>query len=159
MIKSRMASDIWGIGMKLSSPDFSHNGKMPSYLTCDGADISPELHIADVPLNAKSLVLIMDDPDAPRGTWTHWVVFNIPPETRKISKGNEPEGIQGVTDFRSLGYGGPCPPSGQHRYFFKVYALSGTLPLKEGATKQQVLQAMQGKIIAQAELMGLYERQ
>ncbi len=153
-----MATNIWGIGMKLSSPDFSHNERMPSYLTCDGQDVSPELNIAGVPRNAKSLVLIMDDPDAPRGTWTHWVVFNMPPETTRIAKGNEPEGIQGITDFRSLGYGGPCPPSGTHRYFFKVYALSSTLALKEGATKHQVLQAMEGNIIAQAELVGLYER-
>ncbi len=144
--------------MKLSSTEFEHNGPMPSSLTCDGADASPELHISDVPASAKSLTLIMDDPDAPRGTWTHWVVFNIPPPTRKIAKGIEPEGVLGITDFKRVGYGGPCPPSGTHRYFFRVYALNSTLPLKEGATKQQVLAAMQGRIVAQAELIGLYQR-
>ena len=144
--------------MKISSADFQHNGKMPPSLTCDGQDASPELQISDVPKNAKSLALIMDDPDAPRGTWTHWVVFNIPPETTRIMKGDEPEGMQGITDFKRVGYGGPCPPSGTHRYFFRVYALDGSLSLKEGATKQQVLDAMQGKVVAQAELVGLYQR-
>ena len=145
--------------MKLSSPDFKHNSMMPSELTCDGDDKSPELNIADVPKNAKSLVLINDDPDAPVGVWDHWIVFNIPPATAKISKGVEPQGIGGKNSWGRTGYGGPCPPSGVHRYFFKLYALDTMLSLKEGAAKKEIESAMQGYIIAKTELIGLYKRQ
>jgi len=145
--------------MKLTSPAFKHNGAIPSEYTCDGSDTSPELNIADVPKNAKSLVLVNDDPDAPVGTWDHWIVFNIPPTTKKIEEGSEPEGLGGKNSWGRTGYGGPCPPSGVHRYFFKLYALDTMLNLKEGATKKDIEKAMQGHIIAKAELIGRYQRQ
>ena len=146
------------VSMKLTSPAFGHNGKIPSEYTCDGSDTSPELDIKDVPKNAKSLVLINDDPDAPVGVWDHWIVFNIPPETKKIEKGDEPEGLGGKNSWGRIGYGGPCPPSGVHRYFFKLYALDAMLSLEEGATKKQIEAAMQGHIIAKTELIGTYKR-
>ena len=145
--------------MKLTSPAFEHNQEMPSEYTCDGSDTSPELNIENVPEGTKSLALIMDDPDAPAGTWVHWVVWNIPPETKSIAKANEPEGVQGTTSFGRAGYGGPCPPSGTHRYFFKLYALDSTLNLAEDSKKEDLLQAMEGHIIEQAELIGLYKKQ
>jgi Raf kinase inhibitor-like YbhB/YbcL family protein len=111
-----------------------------------------------VPKNAKSLALIMDDPDAPVGIFIHWVVWNIPPDTKEISKGEEPRGVQGMTSFRRQRYGGPCPPSGTHRYFFKLYALDTELNLPEGSTKHDLENAMQSHIIAQAPLMGTYTR-
>ncbi len=144
--------------MKLTSSVFANNGVIPSEFTCDGDDISPHLSISDVPKNAKSLALIMDDPDAPVGIFIHWVVWNIPPDTKEISKGEEPRGVQGMTSFRRQGYGGPCPPSGTHRYFFKFYALDAELNLPEGSTKHDLENAMQGHIIAQAQLMGTYKR-
>ncbi len=145
--------------MKLSSPDFKHSTMMPSELTCDGDGTSPELNIMDVPKNAKSLVLINDDPDAPVGVWDHWIVFNIPPTTNKISKGEEPAGIGGKNSWGRTGYGGPCPPSGVHRYFFKLYALDTMLTLKEKASKKEIEAAMQGHIIAKTEIIGTYKRQ
>ena len=147
------------VNMKLTSPAFGNNGKIPSEYTCDGSDTSPELNIESVPKNAKSLVLINDDPDAPVGTWDHWIVFNIPPTIAKISKGEEPAGIGGKNSWGRTGYGGPCPPSGTHRYFFKLYALDTMLSLEEGATKKQIETAMQGHVIVKAELMGTYKGQ
>ena len=147
------------VNMKLTSPAFENNGKIPSEYTCDGSDTSPELNIADVPKNAKSLVLVNDDPDAPVGTWDHWIVFNILPATAKIEKGEEPEGLGGKNSWGKTGYGGPCPPSGVHRYFFKLYALDTTLNLKEGATKKEIEKAMQGHVVAKTELIGTYKRQ
>ena len=144
--------------MKLTSTDFEHEGMIPSEITCDGRDISPELSINDVPEGAKSLALIMDDPDAPGGTFVHWVVWNIPPETGSIERGTEPEGVQGRTGFGGRGYGGPCPPSGTHRYFFKLYALDDELDLREGASKRELEEEMEAHIIAKAELMGKYSR-
>jgi len=145
--------------MKLTSPAFEHNQNMPPEYTCDGQDISPELNIEDVPSNAKSLVLINDDPDAPVGTWDHWIVFNIPPTTKKISKGEEPKGLGGKNGWGRTGYGGPCPPSGTHRYFFKLYALDTELDLPEGAPKKDIEATMEGHIIDKTELIGLYKRQ
>ncbi|MFH0868588.1 MAG: YbhB/YbcL family Raf kinase inhibitor-like protein [Candidatus Woesearchaeota archaeon] len=148
-----------GVGkMKLTSPAFENNKEMPSEYTCDGANIIPELNIEDVPENAKSLALIMDDPDAPAGTWVHWVVWNIPPDTKTIAKGTEPQGMQGKTSFGKMGYGGPCPPSGTHSYIFKLYALDAMLDLREGSTKENLESAMDGHIIEQAELIGPYRR-
>lgn len=148
-----------GVGkMKLTSIVFENSQKMPSEYTCDGPNIAPELDIEDVPENAKSLALIMDDPDAPAGTWVHWVVWNIPPYTKTIAKGTEPEGVQGKTSFGRAGYGGPCPPSGTHRYFFKLYALDTMLGLKKGSSKEDLESAMDGHIIDEAELMGTYKR-
>jgi Raf kinase inhibitor-like YbhB/YbcL family protein len=145
--------------MKLTSPAFEHNELIPSEYTCDGSDTSPELNIEDVPQNTKSLVLINDDPDAPVGTWDHWIAFNIPAETARIEKGKEPQGLSGKNSWGKTGYGGPCPPSGTHRYIFKLYALDNMLDLKEGSSKTEILEAMQGHMLAQAVLMGKYSRQ
>lgn len=142
--------------MRLKSPEFEHNGMIPSKFTCDGIDVNPALVIEDIPTETKSLTLIMDDPDAPMGTWVHWVVFNIPALPR-IDEDSIP-GTQGKNDFRKLDYGGPCPPSGTHRYFFKLCALDGKLDLEEGARKEDVEKAMEGHILAQAEFIGLYTR-
>lgn len=145
--------------LKISSPAFSHNGMIPSKHTCDGADVSPPLRIEGVPTEAKSLALIMDDPDAPRGIWVHWVAWNIDPKTRGIPENGLPAGaVQGRNDFGTERYGGPCPPSGTHRYFFKLYALDAPLSLARGATKAQLESAMKGHILGQAELVGLYKR-
>ena len=147
------------VNMKLTSSAFQHNAQIPSEFTCDGSDLSPPLSISDVPANAKSLVLISDDPDAPVGTWDHWVVFNIPASTKEIPKGAEPKGNGGKNSWGRTDYGGPCPPSGTHRYFFKLYALDTILNLPQGATKKDIENAMQGHIIAKTELMGTYKRQ
>ncbi|MEK6808823.1 MAG: YbhB/YbcL family Raf kinase inhibitor-like protein [Nanoarchaeota archaeon] len=144
--------------MKLSSSAFVDKGSIPKEFTCDDEDLSPPLVISDVPKNAKSLALIMDDPDAPIGTFVHWVVWNIPPETREIKKGGELEGIQGRTDFGRNGYGGPCPPSGTHRYFFKLYALDTILNLKQGSTKKDLENTMNKHIIEDTQLIGNYRR-
>jgi len=144
--------------MKLTSTAFENNREIPLEYTCDGADTSPELNIDDVPENAKSLVLINDDPDAPVGTWDHWVVFNIAPSTTKIGKGQEPEGIGGKNSWGRIGYGGPCPPSGTHRYFFKFYALDTELDLQVGASKGEIEKAMEDHVLAQAQLIGTYKR-
>jgi Raf kinase inhibitor-like YbhB/YbcL family protein len=145
--------------MKLTSPAFEHKGAIPSEYTCDGADTSPELNMADVPSSTKSFALINDDPDAPVGTWDHWIVFNIPPSVTKIEKGKEPRGVAGKNSWGRTGYGGPCPPSGMHRYFFKLYALEKELDLPEGSSKKEIEKAMEGHILAQAELTGNYKRQ
>ena len=153
--------------MKLTSPAFEHNGKIPSEYTCDGKNISPPLNIIDVPAPAKSLVLLMDDPDIPDAAkksfnvevWDHWVVFNIPPETITIAEEKNPPGILGRNTGGNNAYGGPCPPDREHRYFFKLYALDTRLNLPEGSTKTAVEREMGGHIMAQATLMGRYERQ
>ncbi len=144
--------------MKLTSPAFKNNEPIPSAYTCDESDVSPELRFEDVPKDAKSLVLIMDDPDAPRGTWDHWIVFNILPSTAKVGKGDEPLGVSGQNSWGKEGYGGPCPPSGTHRYFFKLYALDTPLELPKASTKVVVEKTMVGHILAQAQLIGLYQR-
>jgi Raf kinase inhibitor-like YbhB/YbcL family protein len=149
--------------MKLMSPAFEHEGKIPSKYTCDGENISPPLTVSDVPPATKSLVLIMDDPDVPKhlradGMWDHWVVFNIPASMRDIKEGNEPDGIHGIGTGGNMNYFGPCPPDREHRYFFKLYALDTELDLPEKATKQQLEKAMENHIIEKTELMGKYER-
>ena len=154
--KDKISNEV--VLIKITSPDFKHSSMMPSELTCDGSDTSPELNIEDAPKNAKSLVLINDDPDAPVGVWDHWIVFNMPASIKKIEKGREPEGLGGKNSWGRTGYGGPCPPSGVHRYLFKLYALDKMLDLKEGAAKKEIESAMQGHIIAKAELMGNYKR-
>ena len=141
--------------MELTSAAFGPNETIPSQYTCDGADLSPPLTLSGIPADAVSLALIMDDPDAPGGTWVHWVEFNIAPRTQ-IPTGAGVLGTQGRNSFGTTGYGGPCPPSGTHRYFFTVYALSAELELAGGATKAQVLAAMEGLVLAQAELIGLF---
>ena len=145
--------------LQITSPVFPHNGMIPSKFTCDGADVSPTLSIAGIPEKTRSLALIVDDPDAPAGTWVHWVVWNIGAGTKEIPEGSVPqEAIQGKNDFGKQGYGGPCPPSGTHRYNFKLYALDASIALKSGATKAQIEEAMKGHVLAKAELIGLYRR-
>lgn len=143
----------------LSSAAFKPGGPIPSKYTCDGPNVNPPLVIEGVPANAQSLALIMDDPDAPGGTWVHWVVWNIEPGTKAIPEDSVPvEASQGMNDFRSPGYGGPCPPSGTHRYFFKLYALNTSLDLGPDTTKAGLEDAMEGHILDQAELVGRYGR-
>lgn len=145
--------------MRITSSAFSHNERIPKKYTCDGENVSPALRFEDVPKEAKSLVLIVDDPDAPAKTWVHWVVYDIDPTTIDAPESaTPPAGIEGTTDFGRPGYGGPCPPSGTHRYFFKLYALDSQLLLAPGQGKAMVEQAMEGHILANAELIGLYER-
>lgn len=144
--------------MKLTT-DFSHNEKIPAKYTCDGENFSPELLISEIPQNTKSLALIVDDPDAPMGTFTHWLLYNIPADTTKISSKAIPEGaMQGLNDFGTTKYGGPCPPFGIHRYFFKLYALDNVSDLKPNATKSEIQNAIRNHIIEKTELIGLYSR-
>ena len=150
--------------MELKSSVFEAGGMIPKKYTCDGPDVSPPLSWSDVPVGAKSMALIADDPDAPMGTWVHWVAWNIPANARALEedmpkRDTLPTGMkQGTTDFRRIGYGGPCPPSGTHRYFFKLYALDSTLNLPMSTTKKDLEKAMQGHILKQAELVGKYAR-
>ena len=149
--------------MKLSSSAFQEGGIIPSRYTCEGANISPPLAIADVPAEARTLVLIMHDPDVPPRirsdrNWDHWIVFNIPAATSQIAEGARPPGVLGKTTFGSAKYGGPCPPDREHRYIFTLYALDGPLILNEGAMKRDVERAMQGHILATAQLLGRYEK-
>lgn len=149
--------------MKLTSPAFKEKGIIPSLYTCEGKNINPPLEISDVPHNAKSLVLLSDDPDVPRhiradGNFDHWVIFNMPPTTRHIAENATPPGVQGKNSKGKSEYFGPCPPDGQHRYFFKLYALDTMLALHAGVTKKEVEHAMEGHILAQTELMAFYEK-
>jgi len=145
--------------MTITSSAFKHKSKIPSKYTCDGENINPPLEFFGIPKEARSLVLIVDDPDAPSKTWVHWVVYNIDYKTAKIKEDSIPQNaIQGMTDFRKPGYGGPCPPSGAHRYFFKLYALDTILDVPGGLTKQQVLEKVRDRVIEETELVGLYRR-
>jgi Raf kinase inhibitor-like YbhB/YbcL family protein len=140
----------------LRSPAFQNGQEIPSKYTCDGENTSPPLAIETIPEKTVTLVLIVDDPDAPTSTWDHWVVFNIPKDTSRIGEGSTPLGTGGNNSWGKTGYGGPCPPpTGEHRYFFKVYALDSSLRLNEGATKSEVLEA---HILATSELLGMYSR-
>jgi len=151
--------------MQLESLAFSQHEFIPARYTCDGSDISPPLNWNGVPEGTQSLVLICDDPDAPGGTWVHWVLYDLPAHLEDLPESIPPMeklptgGVHGINDFRKLGYGGPCPPGGTHRYFFKLYALDTLLNLSAGATQAQVETAMQGHILAEAGLMGRYARQ
>ena len=151
-----VVADEKGGTMKITSPAFEHNKSIPEKYTCEGSDINPSLQIMDIPAEAKSLALIVDDPDAPGGIFVHWVVFDIP-VTNQIAEKTFP-GRQGINDFGRKKYGGPCPPSGTHRYFFKLYALDTSLNLKEGITKGDLEYAMKGHIVSSAELIGLYQK-
>jgi len=145
--------------LNIESPAFQNNASIPRHYTCDGKDVNPPLVIRGVPDGAKSLALIVDDPDAPMGTWVHWVVWNIDPATMQIAENAVPPGAQqGKNDFKKTSYGGPCPPSGTHRYFFKLYALDTKLNLGSNATKADVEKAMKGHILGEAQTMGLYKR-
>ncbi|MBN1357724.1 YbhB/YbcL family Raf kinase inhibitor-like protein [Candidatus Bathyarchaeota archaeon] len=141
----------------VESPAFENNERIPMKFTCDGDDVNPPLTIDGIPEETKTLVLIVDDPDAPMGTFDHWVVWNIPAATRRIEENTVP-GIEGMSSYRKHAYGGPCPPYGTHRYFFKVYALDTQLDLKLNSTKRDVEKAMKGHILAEGELVGLYSR-
>lgn len=143
--------------MEISSPAFAHQASIPPKYSCEGDDVSPQLDIANVPPNSESLVLIMDDPDAPVGTWDHWVAYDIAP-TETIAEGNHEIGTSGINSWGTTGYGGPCPPSGTHRYFFQVYALDVELGVTEGATKTDIIAAMKGHIIDEAQIIGLFSR-
>jgi len=140
----------------ITSPAFDGKGFIPQKYTCDGDDVNPPLTIEGVPEETKSLVLIVDDPDAPMGTWDHWVVWNIPP-VEKIEENSVP-GVEGLNDFKKHSYGGPCPPSGIHRYFFKVYALDTKLDLNPNSRKKNVEKSMEDHIIAEGEIVGVYSR-
>lgn len=145
--------------MTVSSSAFHEGGTIPEKFSKNGQNVSPELRIEGAPAEAKSLVLIVDDRDAPVGLFTHWLAWNIDPKTTDISEGNAPNGaVQGKNDFGEAGYGGPQPPSGTHRYYFKVFALDRTLDLKPGAKRRDLDAAMKGHVIAQGQLMGRYSK-
>jgi len=148
-----------GAKMTITSSAFQKGGNIPSKYTCDGADTSPPLQIAGAPAGAKSLVLIVDDPDAPAGLFTHWIAWNISADTRTITEGSTPKGVQGTNDFGKSGYGGPCPPPGSHRYYFKILALDRELDLAPGSKRTQLDAAVKGHVVAQGELMGRYSKQ
>jgi len=143
--------------LSVKSLAFENNKFIPAKYTCDRDDINPPLTIEGIPEGTKTLALIVDDPDCPTGTWDHWIVWNIPATTSKIEEDTVP-GTEGMNDFRRRSYGGPCPPSGTHRYFFKVYALDAQLDLSPTSRKRDVEKAMQGHVLAKGELIGLYRR-
>ena len=150
--------------IKVSSEAFEEGGMIPAKYTCDEDDISPPLAWDSVPEGTKTLALICDDPDAPMGTWVHWVLFNLPVDISELPGNVPPErelesgAKQGTNDFGRIGYGGPCPPGGTHRYYFKLYALDAELDLEAGARKPKLLEAMEGHILAKGQLMGRYSR-
>jgi Raf kinase inhibitor-like YbhB/YbcL family protein len=156
------------MALAITSPDFSHGGAIPREYTCDGRDVSPALAWHGVPERARSLVLVVDDPDAPdpkapKMTWVHWVLYNLPPTAAGLPKDCGPKDLpdgtrEGINDWKRTGYGGPCPPIGRHRYFHKLYALDTMLPDLGKATKARVEEAMVGHVIEQAELVGTYQR-
>jgi Raf kinase inhibitor-like YbhB/YbcL family protein len=153
------------MSFKLTSSAFENGATIPKQFTCDGTDLSPALEWSGAPEKTKSFSLIVDDPDAPVGTWVHWVLYDLPADAKQLGEGVAKEeqlangAQQGRNDFRRIGYGGPCPPAGPaHRYFFKLYALDAMLNLKAGASKADVEKAMAGHVLAQAALMGRYKR-
>ena len=152
------------MAITVTSSAFTEGDMIPRQYTCDGEDISPPLAWTGVPEGTKSLALICDDPDAPMGTWVHWVLFNIPPTTKELSPKVPSKEIlengarHGTNDFRRLDYGGPCPPGGTHRYYFKLYALDTEISSAAGITKAQLLKAMEGHVLAEGQLMGRYKR-
>lgn len=143
--------------MNLTSPEFENNKSIPAKFTCEGEEVNPELRIEGIPVGTKELALIVDDPDAPMGTWVHWVVYAIPANVSVIEENSLP-GTPGVNNVGKAAYDGPCPPSGTHRYYFKIYALDKELNLKQGLSKGALEQAMQGHILEKSELIGLYKR-
>lgn len=151
--------------IKITSSAFEDGGLIPAKYTCDGADVSPPLQWDAVPEGTRSIALICDDPDAPMGTWVHWVLFNLPSDAKELAENipteeTLPNGAkQGVNDFGRVGYGGPCPPGGTHRYFFKIYALDTEVGLQAGADKRRLLKTMEGHILEQGQLIGKYKRQ
>lgn len=169
LLASFSIGNLWSQGshstsFAVKSASFAEGGTIPKRYTCDAADVSPALSWADAPDRTQSLALIADDPDAPAGTWTHWIIWNIPPgnalpegtpKTDTLNDGSR----QGKNDFKRIGYGGPCPPPGKaHRYFFRLYALNAKLDLKPGSTRDDLERAMKGRVLGQAELVGKYGR-
>ncbi len=145
--------------MKITSSAFENNGYIPKKYTCQGEDVNPPLDFADMPKEAKSLVLIVDDPDAPMGTWTHWTIWNMKPDLREIVENGIPENaVSGMNSSGKNGYQGPCPPSGTHRYFFKIYALDENVGLKSSANKADLEKSISGHIVDYGELVGLYKK-
>jgi len=145
--------------IQITSSAFKDGETIPAKYTCDGANVSPSLAWSSVPGGTRSLAVIADDPDAPVGTWVHWVLYDLPAGLTSLVEGVQGVGLQGINDFRKIGYGGPCPPRGTpHRYFFKLYALDALANLKPGASKADLEKAMQGHILAQGQLMGRYGR-
>jgi len=163
--QARKAPEAAKARLTVTSSAFKEGGEIPSKYTCDGANVSPSVAWKPTPKGARSFALICDDPDAPRGTWVHWVAFDIPPSVKGLPESVPPlprlavGGKHGTNDFRTLGYGGPCPPSGTHRYFFRVYALDRTLGLEPGITKARLVKAIEGHVIGEGRLMGRYARQ
>lgn len=162
-VHSKMKGDK-KMAIRITSSAFTEGGMIPRQYTCDGEDISPPLAWTGVPEGTKSIALICDDPDAPVGTWVHWVLFNIPPSTKDLPASVPPKETldngakHGTNDFRKLSYGGPCPPGGTHRYYFKLYALDAETSSEAGITKAQLLKDMEGHILAEGQLMGRYKR-
>src|SRR5688500_5258374 len=147
------------MSLELTSNAFTNGQSIPAKYACTGRNISPALAWSDPPAGTQSFALIMDDPDAPAGTWVHWVLFNIPTDARSLQENMDTSAMSvGKNSWADLGYGGPCPPSGIHRYFFKLYALDTTISLLPGVTKEQVIKEMEGHILAQAELMGTFSK-
>lgn len=144
--------------MKLTSPAFTEGATIPKQYTCDGGDVIPPLTFADVPPETKTLALVVDDPDAPVGTWDHWVVWNIPATVRGVAEGQTPDGVVGRNSWKKNAWGGPCPPDREHRYFFKLYALDAELALTRDAMKADLEKAMGAHVIARTELMARYDR-
>lgn len=145
--------------MEILSDAFENMGKIPKKYTCDGDNISPPLLFENIPKKAKSLALIVDDPDAPAGTWTHWIMWNIDPQKTGIAENSiPPEAVEGTTNFGKPGYGGPCPPMGEHRYFFKLYALDCEIKLPDSASVSNLEKEMENHILDKAEIYGTYER-
>jgi len=145
--------------MQIKSNVFTDGERIPIKYTCDGEDINPELLFSDIPKDTQSLVLIFDDPDSPTGTWLHWTIWNISIDTHILPEGYRvADETEGITSFGNVGYGGPCPGSGEHRYFFKLFALDAEIVLPSGASRDELEQAMEGHIIDEAGLMGLYSR-
>ncbi len=144
--------------IKITSSAFQQGENIPAKFTCDGGNHSPALQFHEIPSAARSLVLMVDDPDAPGGLFTHWLLWNIDPKTTAVAEGSTAGGVAGTNDFGKAGYGGPCPPSGTHRYFFKIFALDRELDLPAGAKRAQVEAQMKGHVLAEGELMGRYAR-
>jgi Raf kinase inhibitor-like YbhB/YbcL family protein len=162
--KAKVTEDSGPMDIQLISGAFEDGEPIPAQYTCQGKNISPPLAWSSPPAGAKSVALILDDPDAPRGTWVHWVVYNLPADTIGLPEGVKADSVlpgnalQGRNDYKRNDYGGPCPPSGTHRYFFKIYALDTALDLKAGATKDDVLRAMEGHVLAHGQLMGTVKK-
>jgi Raf kinase inhibitor-like YbhB/YbcL family protein len=146
-------------GLKISSPAFENGGEIPKRYTCDGANVNPSLKIENVPSNTKSLALVFDDIDAPRGTYVHWILWNIDPNVMEIKEDSvAEEAVQGMNDFKKRNYGGPCPPRRAHKYIFKIYALDTLLNLNPNLSKKDLEKAIEGHIISRSELTGVYKR-